>query len=83
MSLRKTKFRKGCFCLLKAKSILVSRMVFHAPVLGPTPQREGKDSYSFPAVFLNMFEVKFFSSGFLRGKSWHRSRASCKSNLYW
>lgn len=39
MNLRKTRFRKGCFGLLKAKSILVCRRMFHASVLGPTPQR--------------------------------------------
>lgn len=43
MNLRKTTFRKGCFGLLKARGILVSRMTIHAPVLGPTPQREGRD----------------------------------------
>lgn len=36
-----------------------------------------------PVVFFNVLAVKFLSSGFLRVKSWHRSRTSCKSNLYW
>lgn len=83
MHLRKTKLRKGCFCLLKPKSILVSRMMFHAPELAPTPQREEGTATAVPVVFLNMLGVKFLSSGFLRGRSWHTPSASCKFNWYW
>lgn len=83
MHLRKTKLRKGCFCLLKSKSILVSRMMFHAPELAPTPQREEGTATAVPVVFLNMLGVKFLSPGFLRGRSWHTPSAGCKFNWYW
>lgn len=83
MHLRKTKLRKGCFCLLKPKSTLVSRMMFHAPELGPAPQREEGMATAVPVVFMNMPGVKFLSSGFLRGKSWHTPSARCKFSWYW
>lgn len=71
---------------MKAKNILVSRMMFHITVLSPRPQerKEGTLAHLFQWLFLNMPRVRFSNLGFLKilaqGKSQLQSQIAFFQN---